>query len=128
MVRCSSCTIAAVMSFGWLVASAQTVTVGAIAGAVPTHTFASEQGLTGDNPSPFLLGGSVRLRTRSGFGIEIGVLRKDLSHAFATNRPGLGSLSYSAVTAGWQVPVLVQYGRSRGGMTPYVGVGPSVGR
>jgi hypothetical protein len=125
MIRCSSCPIVSIVYLGCLVASAQTVSLGVIAGVVSTHTFTSDQGLSADNSSSFLPGGSARLRTRSGIGFEIGVLRKDLGYAFATNRPGLGSLSYSTDTAAWQVPVLLQYGRSLGDMTPYMSVGPS---
>ena len=107
-------------------ASGQSVSAGVIAGGILTKDFASsESTYYTPSPSRLLIGPSHRVRMRSGLGFEAAALHKRLKFQFGFGRPGLGCREYGAEATAWQFPLLLQYGRRRGRMLPYLSAGLS---
>lgn len=113
--------------FGWLPSASAQVSLGVAIGGIVTDDFASSEGMAYTPSSErLLIGPTFRMRTHSGLGVEVAALRKGLGFQYRLGRPGLGLTEYRADATMWQFPLLLQYGRTLGGVTPYVSAGPTL--
>jgi hypothetical protein len=113
------------------VASGHAVSLGVTAGGALTSEFDSTEQTrqyTG-KARPLLLGPTIRLRTHSGFGFELGALHKRFGYSYRPRRPlGFGYRESDAMGETWQLPFLAQYGRRIRRVRPFGSGGVSVRR
>jgi hypothetical protein len=109
----------------WMPSACAQLSIGITVGGTITSDFVnSNSGAYILNSGRLLIGPTVRLRTRSGIAIEGGALHKRIGFGYSFGRPGLGFTEYTVDAADWQFPFVLQYGRTLGSVTPYVGAGP----
>ena len=93
-------------------ANTQTLSVGLTVGAAPTDVLVRDETTSDADTSSLVLGATIRLRTGTGIGFEVGAFRKNMDHRYAFGRRGLAIDSYDVDASAWDVPVLLHYGRS----------------
>ena len=97
--------------------AAQTVSIGITVGGQMTNDFGQSWSLSTPR---LLLGPTVRVQTTSGFGFETDLLHKDIEFEYSVGRPGLAYGSYRMSANVWQLPLLLNYERRFGKLTPFV--------